>query len=131
MAPAVRVGKLRDRQVDHGELIGTRVRCRVPRTKDPGERFASRVEETEHRMEPEPALEMRRRTLLLFGVDLDQRRIDIQRHLGWRCARRPRVGTCPRTRGAQRSEHPRVDSVERAPDRRCRRDLSEDHRLIA
>ena len=40
-------------------MIGDTVRCRVARPQDPGERFAGRIRETEHRREPEPALVIR------------------------------------------------------------------------
>ena len=57
-------------------------RHRSSRLRSPaaGSRRALRrcVEEAEHRMEPEPTLEVRRRSLLAFGVDLDQRRVDVQ-----------------------------------------------------
>jgi hypothetical protein len=71
MAAAVIVGELRDRRVDHGELIGTRVCVGVPGPQDPRQRFAV-IGEAERRMESEPALEMWRRALLGLRVDLDQ-----------------------------------------------------------
>ena len=72
-------GELGDRHVDDGELIGTRVRRRVAGSQDPGERFAV-IGEAEHRLEPEAALVVRRRALLVLRMDLDQRRVDIQHH---------------------------------------------------
>ena len=122
-------GQLGDRHVDDGELIGTRVRRRVARPQDPGEGFAV-VGEAEHRVEPEPALVVRRRALLVLGVDLDQRRVDVQHHRPRRRRRRPHRRSGLGARRAQRVEHDRVDGVEAAPDRRVRRHRAEQRRLI-
>jgi len=45
-------GELRERQVEHRDVVGGRVRARVARTKDPGERLLV----TEQRVEAEPCL---------------------------------------------------------------------------
>lgn len=63
------VGELIDRSVQHGEVIANGVRPRVARPQDRGERFAGRVSEAEHRVEPEPALVGRRGALLVLRVD--------------------------------------------------------------
>lgn len=68
----IRSRELRQRGVDDGELIGAGVRGGVARPQDPRECLAGGVEETEHRMEPKPTFEMRRRALLVLGVDLHE-----------------------------------------------------------
>ena len=88
-------GQLGDRHLDDGQLVGTGVRRRVPVAQDTGERFAGGVEEAEHRVEPEPAFEVRCRSLLAFGVDLDQRRVDVQHHLLGCRHRRPTLSLGP------------------------------------
>ena len=52
-------GQLADRCVEHGEVIGQRVRASAPRPQHRRECFAGRVREAEQRMEPEPALVVR------------------------------------------------------------------------
>ena len=62
-------------------MIRNGVRTGVAGSQHRGERFAGRVHEAEQRVEPEPALVGRGGPLLVLGVDLDQRRVHVQRHL--------------------------------------------------
>ena len=74
VAASVLGRQLGDRHLDHSQLVGTGVGGCVARPQVPSECFAAVVEEAEHRVEPEPTFEVRCRSLLTFGVDLDQRR---------------------------------------------------------
>jgi hypothetical protein len=94
--------ELSDGHVHHRELVRTGVRGGVARSQDTGERFAGGDQEAEHRVEPVAALEVRRRVFLAFGVDLHQRRVDVQ-HDQARChTGRPRRCSGDGTRGAER-----------------------------
>ena len=73
-------GQLGDSCVEDVQVIGDRVRAGVARAQHRGECLAGLVGETEQRVEPEPALVGRARPLLVLGVDLDQRRVDVQHH---------------------------------------------------
>jgi hypothetical protein len=73
---------------------------------------------------------VRGRSLLAFGVNLDQRRVDVQHDLGGCRSSSPRRGSGPRSRCPQTVEHAGVDLVERSPDRRSRGDLTEHVGLI-
>ena len=102
----------------------------LPGRKLRGERFAGRVEIRQQRMEPEPALVGRGRSLLL-GVRGDERAVEID-HIEPRIrARRPR-----RRRAAARAAAIRASSVSSTASRARhavgdRRHLTEQVRLIA
>ena len=81
-------------------------------------------------MEPEPALVVRRRTLLVLRVDLHQRRVHVQHHRTASPPARPHCGAGLGTRRPQHVEHIGVDGVEGPPDRRVRRHRAEQRRLI-
>ena len=81
-------------------------------------------------MEPEPAFEVRRRSLLAFGVDLHQRRVDVQHHLVGCATGGPRFRSSLGPCGSQPVEDRVVDRGEGTPDRRRRGDLAEHVRLI-
>ena len=123
-------GQLGDGHVDDGELVGAGVRRCVARPEHPGECFAAGVEEAEHRVEPEPTLEVRCRSLLAFGVDLDQRRVDIQHDLARVSPRQPTpwLGPAPappatrRARCRRSGRRPARSSAQRRPRRTRRAD---------
>ena len=87
----------------------------------------------QHRMEPEPRLEMRRRSGLVLRVHLHQRRVDVQHH---RQQTPPCRRGAPTQRRAQPQRQPKSDCTasgpqapQRAIQRRVRRHLPEQHRL--
>jgi hypothetical protein len=123
-------GKLGDRGVDHSELIGSGVGVGVARPQHTGE-CVPVIGEAEHRVEPEPALEMCRRLFLVVRVNLDQRRVHVQQQRATTTAARPYPRSSDRSRGMQRVEHVGVDRVEGAPDRWRRRHCAEQVRLVA
>jgi hypothetical protein len=73
-------GELLDTIVEDLQQVQASLTAASTRPQTSGEGFAGGVGETEQRMEPAPALEMRRSTVFILRVDLDQRRIDIQNH---------------------------------------------------
>ena len=72
------VGQLTDRLVQHGDVVGDRVRHGVARPQHHPERLAGGISKAVDRVEPEPALVVRRRVLLVLRVHLMQRRVDVQ-----------------------------------------------------
>ena len=117
-------GQLGDRLIQHGDVIGDRVRPGVARPQQHPERLAGGIGEAVDRMEPEPALVVRGRPVLVLRVHLMQRRVDVHHHR--RRARRRRAA--PPHRGAhladrfpQPGQRRRVDVSERAIQRRVRR----------
>ena len=78
-AAAMGGGDLADRVAEQVDVVLGVVGVRVPRPQPDREEFAGVVAPHPERMEPEPALEVRRR-LLLLRVGGDQRRIHIEHH---------------------------------------------------
>ena len=90
--------------------------------------LAGGVRETEHRMEPVPALERRRRRLLVLRVHLDQRRVDVQitgRCPSWPLDRDHTYAAHLGHRPATDARTCRGDLGERSVQRRVRRDRPE------
>ena len=92
MAGPPLLGHRGDGGVDHGQLVGSRVGRRVARPQQAGEGLAGLVEEAQHGVEAIAALEVRRCLLLVLGVDLDQRRVDVEDDLGGGAAGGPGPG---------------------------------------
>ena len=115
--------ELPDRGVEHRELIGDRVGRRVARPQQPGERLAGRVREAEHGREPEPALVVRGGAFLVLGMDVDQRRVEIQDHRRLPVVAEDRRHTCARV-SAIASHTP--SSAAASIDRRVRYNVESD-----
>ena len=102
---AVAVGdlgrQLRQRLLQHGDVVGGGVRAGVAGPQHAGEMLAGLVEEAVQRMEAEAALAVRPATLLL-GVALQQLRVEVERD---RLRARPQL---PRPALARRGEPPRI-----------------------
>jgi hypothetical protein len=75
-------GELADGLVQHGDVIGDRVGPGVAGPQQHAERLAGRVGEAVDRVEPVAALVVRRGIFLVLGVDLVQRRVDVEHHHG-------------------------------------------------
>ncbi len=71
-------GQLLQREPEHGEVIGGRVRAGVPRSEDRRQRLAGLIQPAAERMKPVPVLVVPGRHLLL-RVRGQQRRVDVQR----------------------------------------------------
>ena len=118
--------QLLEREIQQREVILGVVRAGVPWPEDPGQHLPAAGRD--QRVEPEPALVMPGR-LLLLGVHIDRGRVEVEDHPLRRRARRPRPRTsrCPgrpdpcKLRLADRLHHP--------PRRRHRRDLAEQRLL--
>ena len=82
-------------------------------------------------MEPEPALVVRRRSILVLGVDLDEGRVDVEHDLLGRATRSPHRLTRRRSRCPQGAEHAFVDLVDGPPDGRGGGDDTEQLGLVA
>jgi hypothetical protein len=79
VVPGCDLGReLGDGIIDDLQQIGDRVRPGVARPQTHSQRLTGGVGEAEHRVEPEPALERRGRLILVLGMDLHQRRVDVQ-----------------------------------------------------
>ena len=94
-------GQLREREPEHGEMIGRGVRPGVPGSEDRGERLAGLVQTAAERVEPVPVLVVAGRHLLL-RMRGQQRRVDVQRD---RLRPRARVPD-PRSRLSPRRPNP-------------------------
>jgi len=117
-------GQLGDRLIQHGDVIADRVGPGVARPQQHPERLAGGVGEAVDRMEPEPALVVRGRLLLVLRVHLMQRRVDVQHHLRRPRRRRaapPHPSTHPGGRIPQPGQRRRINISERAIQRRVRR----------
>jgi hypothetical protein len=126
------VGDLRERPVDHGDVISGGVRAGVPRAQQHRERLAGFVRVGVERVEPIPVLVVPG-CLLLLGVRGDQRRVDIDRQ-GFRCpVQIPEPRPCAGVRRAHRVQRARRrrDPVDHPERGRVRRDLTEQGVLIA
>ncbi len=123
--------ELGDGVIDHQQLVGAGVRGCVAGSEVPGEGFAGGVEEAEHRVEPEPALVVRCRSLLVLRVDLDERRVDVEHDLLGCATRSPHRGTRRRSRCPQGAEDAGVDLMDRSPDGRGGGDGTEQLGLVA
>ena len=77
VAVAVGVGDLRQRLVEHGDVVGGGVRPGVARAQQPGQRFAGGVEEAQQRVVAERLLPGLGRRLLL-GVAEHDRGVQVQ-----------------------------------------------------
>ncbi len=75
-------GQLVDGAIEDIDVVGHCVGSGVARTKHTGERLAGGIGEAEHGVEAIAALEGGRSRHLVFGVDLDQRGVDVQEHRG-------------------------------------------------
>lgn len=125
-------GQLGNCRVEHGQMIGDTVGGRVARTQQGSQRLPGRVRETQHWMEPEAVLVVRRGPFLVLGMDLHQRGVDVEHH---RCRSRrrsrptPNLGPTLADRLPQSSERVFIDAAERAIQRRVRRNLTKQLRL--
>ena len=73
-------GQLGHGGVEDAHVVGHRVGAGVARTQQSRERLAGGIGEAEHRVEAPAALVVRARALLGLGVDLDERRVDVEDH---------------------------------------------------
>jgi hypothetical protein len=124
--------QLVDGGIEHGELIGDRVGRGAARSQQTGEGFAGGIDEAEHRREPEAVLVVRGGALLVLGVDVDQRRIQIQHHRGLAGGHRrptPHLATRLGHGLPQASQPRRVERTDGPTQRRVRRHHPEQHRL--
>ena len=95
--------QLIDAGVQNSEQIGGVVGGSVTRPQHGAERLTGRIRETKQRVETETAFEVRCGAFLVLGVDLHQRRVQVQHH---RCGARRRPRTSP---------HPGPDLPHRPP----------------
>ena len=119
-------GELGQGGVEDRDLVRGVVGVCLPRSQQPGQRFTGPtrtvVDEREHRVEPEPALEVRGR-LLLLRVRTDQGGIEIDDDLpvvGEGRAVRPDLVTSLRTSGTDRRDRlgrSLAQSIDQAADR--------------
>ena len=104
--------QLRERRVEHLDMIGRGVRSRVAGPQLRGERFAGRVQIRHQRMEPEPTLVGRGRTFLL-GMGGDERAVEID-HIEPRIrARRPRLPPEPQPAPSRSERAPSSSTASR------------------
>jgi hypothetical protein len=71
------IGQLGQRRPQHGNMVGRGVGTGAAGSEHPGQRFAAGLQVAEQRVEPEAALEVARRALLL-GVSRDQRGVEVE-----------------------------------------------------
>src|SRR5262249_22176905 len=95
--------ELRERGVEHRNVVGGRVRARVAGPQDPGQMLTRFVEEAVQRVEAEAALAVRAGTLLV-SVTLEQLRVEVERDPRRSHAQPPSALARPPTRLADRDE---------------------------
>ena len=122
---------LRQRTVDHRDVIGGGIRAGVPRPEHRAERFPGLVRVHVQRVEPVPMLVVPGR-LLLLRMRGDQRRVHVDRQPLRRTNKLPEPRPRPRVRIPDSVQQPRRggDPVDRPERGRVRRHRSEQRVLI-
>jgi hypothetical protein len=107
-------------------MVAGVIRAGVPRPQNPGEDLPAAGRE--QRVEPEPALVMPSRPLLL-GMNADRGRVEIQDHPGRRCPGLPRPLASKSTCLTDPVDLRLPDREQYPPGRRHRRDVPEQRGL--